>query len=264
MGSIPASPSPDDKKQTTAAPAASQPQLQANLLVLLLTATAAGALAWWLIDGLYDRMFPIPREVAKFYDSAGMTSEQSDAVFAAERTRNFQRGALVFGIFGAATGMLFALAEGLSRRSIRRTLTGAAAGLVVGMLFGAMGGLAGVAVYLQFDNHVKSINWMIATHATNWGIAGIGIGFALGVSTSSLRVAGRSAVAALGAGVVAAFLYPLIAGYFFPVEETDKIIPSGNWNRLVWIMLTSVLMALMIATAGPRGRLAASAQNGIQ
>ena len=85
----------------------------------------------------------------------------------------------------------------------------------------------------------------MAAHAVGWSLLAIVIAVTVWLATRGSGVSVlRLASAAVAGAIVATLLYPVITAVAFPMNNSDLVIPSGHWNRLVWIECNSLLIAL--------------------
>jgi hypothetical protein len=95
----------------------------------------------------------------------------------------------------------------------------------------------------------------VASHAVIWVVLALAVALACWPGTRRAgaglrRVAGAGAVGAL----IAAALYPVIAGLAFAMSNSDLLVPAGRWNRLAWIELAALAIGVAIVRTVLRAR----------
>jgi uncharacterized membrane protein YjjP (DUF1212 family) len=217
-----------------------------------LASFAAGALAGYIaFFGIRDFgfYFEIPAHLSPLLDKRELTVKEADMVLAALTRREYQNTALQVAMLGAAAGALLGLVEGLARRSILATLVGGAGGLLLGGLAGAAGGAIDLYVLswlwgMDFDITFKSM----AAHSVAFLLPALGIAIVVGLTRRRLL---PTVGVVLAAALLAGLIYPGLAAYLWPVENTNAAVPIvGTGPLLLWTMLPAMLMSLAIARTG--------------
>jgi len=210
---------------------------------------AAGALAGYIaFVGIVEfaYVFQIPEHLTPLLSKRNLTQEEADTLYAAEVLRQYQNTALQVAILGAAAGCLLGFVEGLARRSILATLVGCVGGTVLGGLAGAAGGAIDLFVLswlwgMNFDITFKSM----AAHSMAFLLPALGIAIVIGLTRRRLL---PTIGVVLGAALLAGLIYPGLAAYLWPVENTNAAVPIvGTGPLLLWTMLPAMLMGLAIA-----------------
>lgn len=238
---------------------------------LLLAAVIAGGAGTFIADRCYG-LIPRPEMSAKYYkesEERWATLDFSPDVMAEMKLKDSiqlaRNSALALGIIGALLGGLLGSATGLERKAGRGAIVGLSAGVIAGGLCGALAGHVGVWVLNFLEGYQVQVEqpgdlagaWLrkmystVAVHAGEWAIVAIGVGLAAGLAAESgKRPIGRTIAFSVGAGLLASALYTPLAAWLFPGLESELPFPEGTWNRLLFVMLPSVAMALMIAASG--------------
>lgn len=219
---------------------------------LLVMGLLGGSVAALLV-GAFDGFLHVSPEIGQLYLKrlGGLTEEEDARLKAAEASLHRQTTALAIGLAGLAVGGFLGLGAGLLRRSTAASFGGLGIGAVMGAGFGAGGGLAGAASSMWLQDHSKlPLSQMaLIVQAGEWLAVGIGITVAVSFISRHWRAVARILAAAAIATVIAVCLYHLVAAVLFPMEQSDQPVPSGAWNRLVWIELVAGLMSLAIGAA---------------
>ncbi len=157
--------------------------------------------------------------------------------------------ALLAGIVAAA------LAACTSRRHAH-VVAGVAVGAVVGGMCGAFGGAAGQLLLDRLRPvPVDSLPLMaraILPHLAVWILGGLGSGLAVGFSVRKATGVARPAFAGVLGGAVAALVYSPLGAIAFPLNETDRIVPTGIGNTLLWAAVTGGVIATVIVGLSSR------------
>jgi hypothetical protein len=143
-----------------------------------------------------------------------------------------------------------ALAAFASRRQAN-VVAGVAVGAVVGGMCGALGGGAGQLLLDQLRPiPVDSLPLMVKTilaHLAVWILGGLGSGIAIGFAMRTTTGVSRPACAGALGGAVAALVYSPLGAIAFPLDETDRIVPTGGGNAFLWAAVTGGVIATVIA-----------------
>lgn len=189
--------------------------------------------------------FRIPNELADLPATAAQEKlEEKDRVTRRVVVRNSSVSvALLAGI------VALALAGCASRRH-SNVVVGVAVGAIVGGLCGAIGGAAGELLLGQLRPvPVTSLPLMaktILTHLAVWIVGGLGSGIAVGLALrKAIGVAQPALAGALG-GAVVALVYSPLGAIAFPLNETDRIVPTGTGNAVLWSTLTGGVIATVV------------------
>lgn len=217
-----------------------------------LASFAAGALAGYIaFFGIRDfgYSFDLPEHLYPLLDKQRLTAEEADMLFAATVRREYQNTALQVAMLGAAAGCLLGLVEGLARRSIMATLIGCVGGMILGGLAGAAGGITDLYVLswlwgMDFDITFKSM----AAHSSAFLLPALGIAIVVGLTRRRLL---PTVGVVLAAALLAGLIYPGLAAYLWPVENTNAAVPIvGTGPLLLWTMLPAMLISLAVARTG--------------
>ncbi|MCH8831013.1 MAG: hypothetical protein IID45_15685 [Planctomycetes bacterium] len=140
-------------------------------------------------------------------------------------------------------GVLGALAGGLRKRGMGLAL-GLLLGLTLGGLSGVGGGLAGKAVEQRFAvNDMDELQRTILIHLAVWLPVGLGAGLTIGTFSGRIRsffsIASMTTIVAAAAGAV----FTIVSMFVFKTERTDRPIPDGLGNVMLWTTFVSTLVS---------------------
>lgn len=218
-------------------------------LVLMCIALFGGLAAWGGVQTLADH-FKLPPEVGAKVPQMQYDLEIRAEVEAANRIVDRWNNSLVFGAFGMAAAGFLGLGSGLVLRSFRRTLINTLVGLTLGFALGAAAGLLGTLLAEQLArSRLDAAYQGMLVHGTAW----VGVAVAAALAAGRLAPVSSRILAAVAAGLIAAALYPLLAPILFPASPSERIIPGGAGNRLLWAMLVTGLIGFALARTIKRG-----------
>ncbi len=212
---------------------------------------AGAVLAWFAIETHYPHFQTSAELQAKVANiNAALSAEEMQEI----RRVDFENSVFACAILGAALGSLMGASEGVSRRSMGRAVLGVGCGAVFGLLFGSLGGLAGHAVYERSlrEDTVGSGTLSICMHAATLGVTSLGIGLGLGFPTFNVRRILQSTLKAAIGGICAGAIYFPLAAVALPLANTERNIPDGSLNRLLWASMAPLLAGLIVAGLRPR------------
>lgn len=225
--------------------------------VLAIVALLAAGLAYLAIGGIGE-VFRLPPELAKLGAGGPPPPEDQARLSAGNLVLRYKHSALWLAATGAILGGLFGLTLGAFRRSRISWIAGLAGGLVFGTLLGAVGGLLAVYIDRLLQTNMPQgeltapEHMVIAMHAATWTVIGLGLGLGtgLGVPIRRARSAAMAMLVAGLAGTVGGGLYVLLAGFALPLADASQPVPGGDWNRLLWLGLPSLLIGLALGRRG--------------
>ncbi len=157
-----------------------------------------------------------------------------------------------FGLLSALVGGVACgvVARSRLQSSLRGTLTAALVGLVV------LGGTGLVMVLLGLELRGKlqplpeaTLSQMAKTlslHVLVWVGQGAVFGLCVGVLRGPGAAKGMHAICGVMAGLIGGCLYSPLAAIAFPMEDTDRLIPTGFANGMSWALFFYGLIAVML------------------
>jgi len=231
-------------------------------LLLVIAGLVAGGIGWWLVNR-YEQPFAPPEEQQKLAGkrmaTIPLTAEEDARLAELDSLQERKNAAANTAALGLSLAAVVGLAAGLVGRSAAAAFAGLLGGAVAGAAFGAGGGWLAALVYqqLKIGLGLDRSYAAVASHAVTWVSLGIAAAFAAwpGVRKAGVSL-GRTAGAATIGALIAAALYPVVAAVAFAMNNSDLILPSGEWNRLAWIETAAVAITFAVARAALRGRAA--------
>jgi hypothetical protein len=163
---------------------------------------------------------------------------------------------LGIGVFGLCMGGLLSLAEGAASRSLTRCEIGLGIGLLVGALFGALGGAAGTYAYDRIAVDVPRMEMYpgIISDSVAWGVAGLGVGAAVALTSWRLHLVFPCTAAAMLGGVLLGILHGPLSAIVFPMVNSDTIVPDTSEDRILGLGMGAILIGALVAWGGQRSK----------
>lgn len=240
--------------EETVSPAAetvSQGAAALNPVIRLVGMTVACAVATGISYAAVTsvrELYQVPQELLA---PTGMPSpEELDAIAAAQVVDDTRNAIAWMGITGAILGGMLTLVSGLLRRAGK----GIAIGMVAAILAaGGLSYLSGNLAVSRFeaskvpanDNALSPEHNTMIMHGISWGLIGLGVGVGCGLARPKIE-ARPVLVSVLVAGVmgcVAGGVFPIVLGVAAPLESSINPVPISEVGRMVWMGLSSLLIA---------------------
>ena len=228
-------------------PATPRPAAALSPWTGLILALVAGAATF----GISRAVHPIYR-VGKEFDvpSIGMPTE----LFLANRREqdkvNRKHAMIYVGGLGLLIGVALAAVVGAARRSWLAPLLAAPLGALGGAVGASLGSL--VEVYVRTNIGQAELNHTIGMQLAVALPLGLGVGLGVGLATRSLSGTLKTALAGLGAGALAATLYPVLVSVLLPAAGTETVLPDETYSRMLWFAICSGLIGVIVPVAGRR------------
>lgn len=222
-------------------------------VVFVLSTLVAAAMAF-LIMFRWGSPLMIPKDLADLPASAPIEKLAIKDAAAVAMVRG--NTLISFGILSALAGSVACGAARLSQSSFRKTITGALVGLVV------LGGTGLLMVLLGLELRAKlqplpeaTLSQMAKTlslHVAVWCGQGAAVGLCVAVQRGRGTAKVLHAISGALAGLIGGCLYSPIAAIAFPMEDTDRLIPTGFANGLCWtLFFYGLITVLLVALTKP-------------
>ena len=117
-------------------------------------------------------------------------------------------------------------------------------GALLGCVAGGLGQI--VTELIRYNASLSPLVKTLLGQATMMVILGAGVGGAYGAFAKQDRTLGPSLAQGLLAGLMVAFVYPVVIAILHPAANTSVLIPKEPGARLLWIALAAILMGVMI------------------
>lgn len=230
------------------------------------TGAAAGFAGWLILENL-SSVFRLPPDIARLNPPFSDSAVERRVELANQKVQ-MQNTALGLGLCGFVLGGLLGIGVGRCIGRGAAWLPPSLAGALGGGLLGALGGACEVGILpsLRLQPALDDAQRAILIHAVGWGLLALGAGLGIGtvLPRQRLKTALRLALLAVIGGVIGTAIYTPAAAIAFPMLDSAAAIPAGTWNRLLWAMLPSVLIALFAGPAALRAAETTPTESAIQ
>lgn len=213
------------------------------LLLVLVTGTLGGL----ALDRGSD-VFQIPEEISRLAPNSE-NPEDIARMRGADLAKQTKDAALGVGLAGLLVGAGFGLGVAGAAWRSRNGMLALAAGLVCGGVIAAAAGVCGVMLdhRLRMNPALDDGQRAMLIHGVMWSLIALGIGFATRAPVRGVRVAIRHAAIGVLGGILGAVVYTPLAAVLFPLLNSSFPVPEGTWNRVLWVLVPSLLIALLAA-----------------
>jgi hypothetical protein len=145
-----------------------------------------------------------------------------------------------------AAAVCGALGIAASTASRGRVLVGLLVGIGGGAIAGGVGGfVADQVIRAPWIPDSLSALRALSAHAVLWMFCAVALTAAVVFGTRRKFTGKIFGWLSFGA-LIAASVYPLIAGLVFPLENSDKLVPDGLANTAIWIAVPTLLFAIAV------------------
>jgi hypothetical protein len=249
----PATPAND---RTTAADSAAPVErpggLQAGPLWMTLTGLLVGFIAWSLLANAYP-IFQSPPSPDAY--RMGPPSPADMAGLDAQRLNDDMKNILVVGLAVAAlAGFAFATVEWAAARRSWSGLAHIVLAVILAAGLGALAGYAAQSLLLawRFDRSIEPMQRTIAAQGVFWVVLAAGVGIGAGLFARRFLLLAATALQAIMSMVLFVLLYVPLAGYLFPLDDAERIVPASIAHRGVWVVPALALIGLFLGLARRR------------
>lgn len=215
----------------------------------LVVASIVGAALGFVLLTNWGQPVVIPPELA---DLTPTSPPEKLALKDAATAHMLKVNAVVsFTMLAAVTGLaLCSAAARTYRRGITQLIIGVLVGVTASGLSGFVGSIAGEN--LQARLHDIPISTLsvgaktICVHITAWCLTGMGLCGSLAFVTRRLNCLVKYVGAGAIGGVLAGVLYSPLAAILFPINDSDRLVPTGVANGLVWSVLSAAVITVVL------------------
>ncbi len=157
-------------------------------------------------------------------------------------------------VFMGSLGFFMSLLMGVGEAAVRRFSGGVVGRLVAGVVLATIvAGLSGaLGQFLTQQLFVAKfsvpVTRTVLAQACMLGLFGIGVAAAVGLVVGGVRGAGTNVVSGLMAGILVAFLFPLICSLMLPNVHTEVAIPGAGSVREAEAHLVALAFYLLMIT----------------
>ena len=226
----------------------------------------AGLVAWIVFDNAFPffepptSVGPPPAPVAG-PPSLAEGEQQTAEIIALGMKNSIAAGA----VLGALAGLIFAVVEALRRPRLGASLALIVIGVLLAAGFGALAGFAAQEFHeaWRLDRRLEPMQRTMAMQGIFWVLVAVGVGLALGLFAGRFRWVLGTVLQAVMSMVVFALGYVMLAGFLFPLDNADEIVPASSGNRALWCLAAMAILGLFLGLARQR-RKASSAPSAPQ
>ena len=228
---------------------------------LVLGAAFAAGLGYIVLKTMHP-IFVVPPEIAILPDATPLPLQLKleEAKYAVDG-RNFS---IVFGVIGAIFGascVVFSFGA-RSVYAIVIAVVGTAALGCVGAnfsnwMFHNLRETSGTDLLIM-GYALDGMGQTVLGYALLWGLIGLGVGLGIGAVRSVGKSLGAG-ISGLCGGVLGAFLYVALTGWFSEGTTMNRVFPTDSMGQAIWLLLFTVVIVVCIALGSGEKRRAKKA-----
>ncbi|HPM79246.1 MAG TPA: PmoA family protein [Candidatus Anammoximicrobium sp.] len=215
----------------------------------------AGLVAWIVFDHAFPFFKPPTSAGPPPVPVAGPPSpaegeQQTAEIIALDLRNSIAAGA----VLGALAGLVFAVVEALRRPRRGASLALIAIGVLLAAGFGALAGFAAQEFHeaWRLDRRLEPMQRTMAMQGIFWVLVAVGVGLGLGLFAGRFRWMLGTVLQAVMSMVVFALGYVMLAGFLFPIDNADQIVPASSGNRALWCLAAMAILGLFLGLARQR------------
>jgi hypothetical protein len=208
-------------------------------------------LASLVVWGVLEKSLPVfqlPPELREL--TGNVSGELSDRMRMEMPVVEANNAKFSLAILAFSLGLTLTVAELQVRRQTPRALiVGPVAGFVAAAI-AVLAGTAGAALMdsVRLPDH-RLVKTMILQCAM-LGVLGLGVGVAMAAMLFRASLWKNCIAGCLLGGLLAAFLFPILAAVLMPRMNTEFLIPEPGVGRLLWVGLPASLIGLSVTGLG--------------
>ena len=221
----------------------------------LLLASVVSLAVWATLEGIMP-VFQLPEHLQNFGNDAtqAQMQEQRETV-ALFQTRN---ATISIALLAFTLALAIAAAELLFRGERSRAIWG---GLLAGLMAAILAigaGAVGAALMesLVLPDHRLAKTMIVQSGML--GLTGLAVGLGIALALFRRRLLVTCAGGCLLGGLLAAFLFPIVASMLLPQLNTEFLMPDPGIGRLLWIGLSAGLIGATLTGLGKERKRSAS------
>jgi len=226
---------------------------------MLVAGLLAGLVAWLILDNAFPF---VNTPISSSNSGNNMPSQEERARMIGERHALNQKNSIAAGAaLAALAGLIFSVVEALRRPRRWSSLALIVIGVVLAAGFGALAGFAAQEFHevWRLDRRLEPMQRTMAMQGIFWVLVAVGVGLGLGLFTKRFRWVLGTVLQAVMSMVAFALAYVMLAGFLFPVDDADRIVPASSGNRALWCLAAMTMLGLSLGLARQR-RKASSAK----
>ncbi len=253
---MPAAPQAIQSSTTACAAAAVTGPAQEGLCAgpgwMLVAGLLAGLVAWFI----FETSFPFVGTPIDAGNVGGNAPSQAEA----ERVSNenhvlHQKNSVAAGsVLGALAGLIFSVVEALRRPRRWPSLAVIAIGVLLAAGSGALAGFAAQEFHeaWRLNRTLEPMQHTMAMQGIFWGLLAAGLGLGLGSFAKRFRWVLGTVLQAVMSMVAFAAAYVMLAGFLFPIDDANRIVPASSGNRALWCLGAMTMLGLFLGLARQR------------
>lgn len=155
---------------------------------------------------------------------------------------------------GALAGLIFLAVEASRRPRRGASLALVPIGVLLAAGFGALAGFAAQEFHeaWRLDRSLEPMQRTMAMQGIFWVLVAMGVGLGLALFAGRLRWALGTVLQAVMSMVAFALGYVMLAGFLFPIDDADRIIPASSGNLALWCIAAMTVLGLFLGLARQR------------
>ena len=219
---------------------------------MLVAGLLAGLVAWLLLDNAFPF---VNTPISSGSSGNNMPSQEESARLSNEKYVLNQKNSIAAGAaLAALAGLIFSVVEALRRPRRWSSLALIVIGVVLAAGFGALAGFAAQEFHevWRLDRRLEPMQHTMALQGIFWVLVAVGVGLGLGLFTKRFRWVLGTVLQAVMSMVAFALVYVMLAGFLFPVDDADRIVPASSGNRALWCLAAMSMLGLFLGLARQR------------
>jgi len=225
---------------------------------MLVAGLLAGLVAWFV----FENAFPFVNTPI----DAGNVGGNTPSPGAAERVSNEnyvlnQKNSIAAGaVLAALAGLIFSAVEALRRPRRWSSLALIAAGILLTTGFGALAGFAAQEFHegWRLNRTLEPMQHTMAMQGIFWVLLAVGVGLGLGLFAKRFRWVLGTVLQAVMSMVAFAAAYVMLAGFLFPIDDANRIVPASSGNRALWCLAAMTMLGLFLGLSRQRRKASSS------
>lgn len=212
----------------------------------------AGLVAWAILDNA----FPFVTAAISSGNSAGNSPspDDSERMSKEQHVLNQKNSSGAGLVLAALAGLIFTVIEALRRPRRWSSLAVIVIGTLLAAGFGALAGYAAQEFHevWRLDRRLEPMQHTMAMQGIFWVLLAVGVGLGLGLFAKRFPLVLGTVLQAVMSMVAFALAYVMVAGYLFPIDDANRLVPASSGNRALWCLAALTMLGLFLGLARPR------------
>ncbi len=221
---------------------------------MLAAGLLVGLVAWLLLDQAFPFYDAATTSVTAAGEAAGQ--EDSDQMMREAHLLKRKNSSVAGAILAALAGLFFSVVEARQRPGRRGTLAAIVVAVLLAAVFGALAGFAAQEFHRAWllDTRLEPMQRTMATQGIFWMLVAAGVGLGLGLFTGRFGLLVGTVLQAVMSMAAFAPAYVMLAGFLFPIDDADRLVPASSGNLALWCLAAMGLLGLFLGLARRRRR----------